>query len=54
MATNPVHVDVRADRLEVTRAQHIDLIRHIYDQGSERELLRELAVRLAETERAGA
>jgi len=47
-------VDVQDGRLVVSEHKHIDLIGHVYRRGSDRELLKELALRVSEVERADA
>ena len=47
-------VNVRNGQLVVGTLNAVNLIRHVYEHASDRELLRELYVRLGETERGGA
>jgi hypothetical protein len=47
-------VEVVGGRLQVTEQRHINLIGHVYDRRSDRELLKDIAVRMGEVERGGA
>lgn len=47
-------VDVQNGRLVISDRPGIDLIRHVYDAGADRNLLRDVVTRLDAAERAGA
>ena len=54
MRRSQTTVNVRNGQLVVGTLNAVNLIRHVYEHASDRELLRELYVRLGETERGGA
>jgi hypothetical protein len=47
-------VDVRDGQLVIGTDRRLDLIGHLYTRRGDRELVRDLATRLAEIERGGA
>jgi len=51
---NPVTVDVKNGRLDVTTMQHVDLIAHVYHRDSDRGLLTAMWERIGNAERGGA
>jgi len=51
---NPVTVDVRNGRLDVTQMQHVNLIQHVYERDSDRGLLTVMWERIGNAEKGGA